>query len=39
MKRIDFIPKIRVEVIVPDEIEDSATQAIINTALTGKFSE
>lgn len=37
--QIEFIPKIKVEVIVPDEIEDSAIQAIIKTARTGKFGD
>ena len=39
MKRTDFIPKTKVEVFVPDEIEDAAIQAIINTSLTGMFGE
>src|SRR3989442_3674876 len=37
--QIEFIPKIKVEVIVPDEIEHSAIQAIIKTARTGKFGD
>ena len=37
--QIEFIPKIKVEIIVPDEIEDSAIQAIIKTARTGKFGD
>src|SRR5712691_6110871 len=37
--QIEFIPKIKVEVIVTDEIEDSAIQAIIKTARTGKFGD
>ena len=37
--QIEFIPKIKVEVIVPDELEDSAIQAIIKTARTGKFGD
>lgn len=37
--QIEFIPKIKVEVIVPDEIEDSAIQSIIKTARTGKFGD
>jgi nitrogen regulatory protein P-II 1 len=37
--KIEFIPKIKIEVIVPDEIEDSAIQAIIKTARTGKFGD
>jgi nitrogen regulatory protein P-II 1 len=37
--QIEFIPKLKIEVIVPDEIEDSAIQAIIKTARTGKFGD
>jgi len=37
--QIEFIPRIKVEVIVPDEIEDAAIRAIINTALTRKFGD
>jgi nitrogen regulatory protein PII len=37
--KIEFIPKIKIEVIVPDEIEDSAIQAIMKTAATGKFGD
>jgi len=37
--QIEFIPKIKVEVIVPDEIEDSVVQAIMKTARTGKFGD
>jgi nitrogen regulatory protein P-II 1 len=37
--QIEFIPKIKVEVIVPDEIEDAAIQVIIKTARTGKFGD
>jgi nitrogen regulatory protein P-II 1 len=37
--QIEFIPKLKIEVIVPDDIEDSAIQAIIKTARTGKFGD
>ncbi len=37
--QIEFIPKIKLEVIVPDEIEDAAIEAIIKTARTGKFGD
>ena len=37
--QIEFIPKIKVEVVVPDEIEDAAIEAIIKTARTGKFGD
>ena len=37
--QIEFIPKIKLEVILPDEIEDAAVEAIIKTARTGKFGD
>lgn len=37
--QIEFVPKVKIEVIVPDDIEDFAIQAIIKTAKTGKFGD
>src|SRR6267143_4439563 len=37
--QIEFIPKIKIEVVLPDEIEDAAIDAIIKTARTGKFGD
>ena len=37
--QIEFIPKIKAEVVVPNEIESSAIQAIMKTARTGKFGD
>jgi len=37
--QIEFIPKIKLEVVVPDEIEDATIEAIIKTARTGKFGD
>src|SRR5258708_10018578 len=37
--QIEFIPKLKVEVIVPDEIEDHVVEAIIKTGRTGKFGD
>jgi|SRR6266404_843932 nitrogen regulatory protein P-II 1 len=37
--QIEFVPKVKIEVIVPDDIEDFAIQAIIKTARTGKFGD
>jgi nitrogen regulatory protein P-II 1 len=37
--QIEFIPKVKIEVIVPDDIEEFAVQAIIKTARTGKFGD
>lgn len=37
--QIDFIPKVKIEVIVPDELEDAVVQAISKSAQTGKFGD
>jgi len=37
--QIEFIPKIKIEVIIPEGIEDAAIEAIIKTARTGKFGD
>jgi len=37
--QIEFIPKIKIEVIVPEDIEDNVVDAITKTARTGKFGD
>ena len=37
--QIEFIPKIKLEVIVPEDIEDDVVDAITKTARTGKFGD
>jgi nitrogen regulatory protein P-II 1 len=37
--QIEFVPKIKVEVIIADEIEETVIEAIIKTAKTGKFGD
>lgn len=37
--QIEFIPKIKIEVIVPEDIEGSVVEAIMKTARTGKFGD
>ncbi len=37
--QIEFIPKIKIEVIVPEDLEDAVVEAIMNTARTGKFGD
>ncbi|HZE71126.1 MAG TPA: P-II family nitrogen regulator [Pyrinomonadaceae bacterium] len=37
--QIEFIPKTRIEVVVPDELEEGTVDAIIKTARTGKFGD
>jgi nitrogen regulatory protein P-II 1 len=37
--RVDFLPKVKVEVVVADEAVESAVEAVIKTARTGKFGD
>ncbi|MEJ7617401.1 MAG: P-II family nitrogen regulator [Pyrinomonadaceae bacterium] len=37
--QIEFIPKVKVEVIIPDDVEDVVIHAITKTAKTGKFGD
>jgi nitrogen regulatory protein P-II 1 len=37
--QIEFIPKIKIEVVVPDEIEEATVDTITKTARTGKFGD
>jgi nitrogen regulatory protein P-II 1 len=37
--QIEFIPKIKIEVIIADDIEDFVMQAITKAARTGKFGD
>src|SRR6266481_3563631 len=37
--QIEFVPKIKIEVIIPDDIEDFVVHAILRSAHTGKFGD
>ncbi|HEY8460171.1 MAG TPA: P-II family nitrogen regulator [Blastocatellia bacterium] len=37
--KVEFVPKLKIEVILDDEIVESAIDAIIETARTGKFGD
>jgi nitrogen regulatory protein P-II 1 len=37
--RVDFVPKIKIEVVLPIELVDLAVDAIMKTAKTGKFGD
>jgi nitrogen regulatory protein P-II 1 len=37
--KVDFLPKIKIEVVLPDEMVDLAINAILKTARTGKFGD
>ncbi|HON06752.1 MAG TPA: P-II family nitrogen regulator [Verrucomicrobiota bacterium] len=36
---IDFLPKIKIEVVVPDSIAEAAIEAILKSAKTGKIGD
>jgi nitrogen regulatory protein P-II 1 len=36
---VDFLPKIKIEIVLPDAQIDAAVQAIINSAKTGKIGD
>ena len=36
---VDFLPKVKLEVVVPDELVDQCIDAIIETAQTGKIGD
>ena len=36
---VDFLPKIKVEVVLPDSKTDSAVEAIVKSARTGKIGD
>ena len=36
---VDFLPKVKVEVIVPDALADRAIEAIVKAARTGKIGD
>src|SRR5947208_13392316 len=36
---VDFLPKIKLEVVLPDNLADSAVSAIVKAAKTGKIGD
>jgi nitrogen regulatory protein P-II 1 len=37
--RVEFLPKVRIEVVLPEELVDAAVDAILKAARTGKFGD
>jgi nitrogen regulatory protein PII len=37
--RVDFLPKVKIEVAVANELSDKAVEAILKTGRTGKFGD
>ncbi len=36
---VDFLPKVKLEVVIPTELVEKAIEAIVRTARTGKFGD
>ena len=36
---VDFLPKVKIEVVVPDNLAETAIEAIVKTARTGKIGD
>jgi nitrogen regulatory protein PII len=36
---VDFLPKIKIEIVIPDDKLDEAVEAIVKTAKTGKIGD
>jgi nitrogen regulatory protein P-II 1 len=36
---VDFLPKVKVEVVLPEELLDKALNAVVNAAKTGKIGD
>ncbi|MFU2046661.1 nitrogen regulatory protein P-II [Avibacterium gallinarum] len=36
---VDFLPKVKMEIVIPDELVDQCIQAIMETAQTGKIGD
>ena len=37
--KVDFLPKVKIEVVIADEILEKVIEAILKTAKTGKFGD
>ena len=37
--KLEFVPKVKIEVALPDEMVDHAVDAVLKTANTGKFGD
>ncbi|WP_032092511.1 nitrogen regulatory protein P-II [Necropsobacter rosorum] len=36
---VDFLPKVKMEIVIPDELTEQCIEAIIDTAQTGKIGD
>jgi nitrogen regulatory protein P-II 1 len=36
---VDFLPKVKIEIVVPDDVVEKTTKTLVNTAKTGKIGD
>ena len=37
--KVEFLPKVKIEVVLPDDLVDKVVEAVLKTAATGKFGD
>jgi len=37
--KVEFLPKVKIEVALPDDLADKAVEAVVKAAATGKFGD
>ena len=37
--QVEFLPKVKLEVVLPDDLAEKAVEAVVKTAATGKFGD
>ena len=37
--KVEFLPKVKVEVVLPDDLADKAVEAVVKSAATGMFGD
>ena len=37
--KVEFLPKVKIEVVLPDDLVEKAVDAVLKTAATGKFGD
>jgi nitrogen regulatory protein P-II 1 len=37
--KVDFLPKVKIDVVVPDDVVEKVVEAVLKTAKTGKFGD
>ena len=37
--KVEFLPKVKIEVVLPDDLAEKAVEAVVKTAASGKFGD